>query len=321
MTKILILEANPDKDLSLDKEIRQLRSVLDGSSKRIKFQVRDDAAVRKEAIRKDQLQDLMLKFEAEDPKDDRIIVHFCGHGTGEQGLVFENEKGKKDLVSTKTLTDLFELFENRVDCVVLNACYSEVQAEAIREHIKYVIGMKKEITDRAAIAFSIGFYRALAFGRSFEDAFKFGTNAIQLTIDDSSKSRDAIAKEIERKLIPVGEVSETIITQEHLKPVLLKKNESESESTNERKYNFRMLTDTQRIKLRKDIETVLTEDRLKSILLEHEKKFGRNFYNQIPGNDYRTRVVNLIRELKNRQIINDFIKIVSNDYPNFAQYL
>ena len=138
-------------------------------------------------------------------------------------MVFENEKGEKDLVSTEALTDLFALFDNRVDCVVLNACYSEVQAEAIREHIKYVIGMKKEITDRAAIAFSIGFYRALGFGRSFEDAFEFGRNAIQLAIGDSSKSRDAITEIIKRKLVPVGEVPETVITQEHLKPVLYKK--------------------------------------------------------------------------------------------------
>lgn len=54
--------------------------------------------------------------------------------------------------------------------------------------------MNQAIRDDAAIAFSIGFYRALGYGRSFEDAFKFGKNAIQLAIENGSKSRDAIAK-------------------------------------------------------------------------------------------------------------------------------
>ena len=212
--KILILEANPDEDLSLDKEILELRTVIDESIESNRFQVKYGKAVQK-----DQLHKLMLELEAKDPKDDPIIVHFCGHGTGEQGLVFENDKREKDLVSTQALADCLALFENHVTCVVINACYSDIQAEAINEHIKYVIGMKQSIRDDAAIAFSIGFYRALGFGRSFEDAFKFGKNAIQLTIDDSSKSRNAIAEEM-RKLIPIDTVSETVVAQEHLKPAL-----------------------------------------------------------------------------------------------------
>ncbi len=36
--------------------------------------------------------------------------------------------------------------------MVLNACYSEVQAAEINKHINYVIGIKQEITDKAAIA-------------------------------------------------------------------------------------------------------------------------------------------------------------------------
>ena len=211
--KILILEANPCQDLSLDKEIRDLRRVIDEASDRNKFRIKDGAAVRK-----DQLHELLLSFEAEDPKDEPIIFHFCGHGTGEKGLVFEDQQGNGDLVSTNTLKDFFALFEKRVTCVVMNACYSKVQAEAINKHIKYVIGMNQAIEDRAAIAFSIGFYRALGYGKSIEDAFKFGKNAIQLAIGDGSMSRDAIAEEM-RKLIPIGEVSEANI-EEYLKPVL-----------------------------------------------------------------------------------------------------
>ena len=212
--KILILEANPRQDISLDQEIRELRRAIDDAGDRNEFRIKDGAKVRK-----DRLHKLMLDFEAEEPKDESIIVHFCGHGTGEKGLVFENKQGKADLIDTEVLADFLTLFKNRVTCVVMNACYSEVQAKAINKHIKYVIGMNQAIRDDAAIAFSIGFYRALCYDKSIEDGFKFGTNAIQLAMKDGAKSRDAIAEEM-RKLLPLDNISEAVITQEYLKPVL-----------------------------------------------------------------------------------------------------
>ncbi len=63
---------------------------------------------------------------------------------------------------------------------LLNACYSQRQAEGIAQHIPYVIGMKKTIGDRAAIEFAVGFYDALGAGKSYEIAYKFGCNAIQM---------------------------------------------------------------------------------------------------------------------------------------------
>lgn len=64
--------------------------------------------------------------------------------------------------------------------MLLNACYSEIQANAIAKHIDYVIGMKKAIDDFAAITFAIGFYQALGAGRSIEEAYKCGCTLIRL---------------------------------------------------------------------------------------------------------------------------------------------
>ena len=61
------------------------------------------------------------------------------------------------LVGVLALGSLFKLFKDRVECVVLNACYSEVQAKAIAKQIPYVIGMNKAIGDKAAIVFSDAF--------------------------------------------------------------------------------------------------------------------------------------------------------------------
>jgi hypothetical protein len=67
-----------------------------------------------------------------------------------------------------------------LECVFLNACYSDVQAKAIVQHIPYVIGMNHAISDIAAIEFSIGFYDALGAGWSYEEAFEMGKNTIAL---------------------------------------------------------------------------------------------------------------------------------------------
>ncbi|MGL5793589.1 MAG: ATP-binding protein, partial [Waterburya sp.] len=105
-----------------------------------------------------------------------------------------------------------------VECVVLNACYSQVQAIEINQHINYVIGTKKDIRDDAALAFSIGFYEALGDGESIERAYEFGRNRIQLSIYGNNSTR-------ERKLVPAYSETERkwIELPQHEVLVLLKK--------------------------------------------------------------------------------------------------
>jgi len=204
--KILILASNPRKDLNLDREIRDLKDVIEKSRDRQEFEVEDALAVRV-----GDLQDLLFRYRPQ-------VVHFCGHGSGQQGLVFEGNDGGEQWVRAEALSDLFRLFAENVGCVLLNACYSEEQANAIVNHIDYVIGMSREIQDNAAIAFSKGFYRALGYECSIEQAFEFGRNAIQLEISGSSKMRSATTEQ-QRKLEVVDAVTKIVIP-EHLKPIL-----------------------------------------------------------------------------------------------------
>ncbi|MEO1765589.1 MAG: CHAT domain-containing protein, partial [Cyanobacteria bacterium J06629_18] len=108
------------------------------------------------------------------------IVHFSGHGTGTDGLALEDNSGQMQLVSTQALAKLFRPFQQQVECVLLNACYSEVQATEIHQHIDCVVGMNKAIGDKAAIKFSVGFYTALWSGMSYEDCFDMGCTSIDL---------------------------------------------------------------------------------------------------------------------------------------------
>ena len=167
---ILILAANPKatSHLRLDEEVREIDAGLQRAKKRELFDLKQRWAVRVQDVYQS-----LLDFEPQ-------IVHFSGHGTGNDGLVMEDETGKMQLVDTVALAKLFELFASNVECIVLNACYSEVQASAIAQHIPYVIGMNKEIGDKAAIKFATGFYSALGAGESVEFAYKLGCNVIGL---------------------------------------------------------------------------------------------------------------------------------------------
>ncbi|MEM9008940.1 MAG: NB-ARC domain-containing protein [Cyanobacteria bacterium P01_F01_bin.86] len=75
---------------------------------------------------------------------------------------------------------LFKLFEDELECVVLNGCYSYEQAAAIAEHVPHVIGMRRTVNERAAIEFAVGFYDALGNGRPVKFAFEFGKSAMEL---------------------------------------------------------------------------------------------------------------------------------------------
>ena len=166
---ILILSANPidTPRLRLEEEVREIQNLLERSKHRDKFEI-----ISISAVRVDDLRHALLNYEPE-------IVHFSGHGAGSEGLALENNSGFMQLVSAEALANLFKLFV-QIKCVILNACYSEVQAEAIHQHIDYVIGMNKGIGDKAAIKFVKGFYDALGAGRTIEDAFKLGYTSIDL---------------------------------------------------------------------------------------------------------------------------------------------
>ncbi|MBV6625495.1 MAG: AAA-like domain-containing protein [Rivularia sp. (in: Bacteria)] len=185
--KILLLSASPTNTakLRLDKEVQEIKASFKSSKYREEFEIISHLAVTTDDLRR-----ALLDY---DPQ----IVHFSGHGMGKQGLALEDSSGKMKLVSTDALVELFKLFPN-LECVLMNACYSEVQAEAIHQYIDYVIGMKQEIGDKAARKFAEGFYDALGAGRTIEDGFKFGCVAINL--EDIPESSTPVFKS--RKVKP-----------------------------------------------------------------------------------------------------------------------
>ncbi len=60
------------------------------------------------------------------------------------------------------------------------------------------------------------------------------------------------------------------------------------------------------------------QQKLIAIFTVNQETFGRNFYGNILGEDYNTKIVNLVIELIKTTKLESFITIIKKDYPNFA---
>src|SRR4051812_37723698 len=148
---ILFIAANPANTpkLNLDREIKFINEVLQKAQYRDQFDLRSAWAVGYK-----DLPELLLQYKPH-------IVHFSGHGSTVGEIVLEDERGGLRPIPASSLVELFKILKDNVRCVVLNACYTELQARAIAENIDYVVGMSRAIADDVAIEFAAGLYLGL----------------------------------------------------------------------------------------------------------------------------------------------------------------
>lgn len=170
--KILFLAANPSDTtrLKLDEESRSIDQALRQAEFRNNFEV-----IQHWDVHVSELQGILLRYQPN-------IVHFSGHGSEASELILKDKSGNIHPVSVRALSQLFSVLKDNIRCVVLNACYSELQAQAIAQHIDSVIGMSTAIKDDAAISFASAFYQALGYGRDLKTAFDSG--CVQIDMDN-----------------------------------------------------------------------------------------------------------------------------------------
>src|SRR5437764_12793185 len=117
--KIVLLAAAPMNAgrVRLEQEIREIQAGLRAATLREAFQFQPVLATR--------TRDLQQALLTEEPQ----IVHFSGHGNSRGELILENEIGNAHPVPPDVLAELFSLCTDHVECILLNACYAETQAE------------------------------------------------------------------------------------------------------------------------------------------------------------------------------------------------
>lgn len=167
--KILFLAACP-KNISrirLDQEIREIDKIIRQGEYRDQLEL-----VQHHAVRPADVREALLRHQPH-------ILHFSGHGSATEGIVVEDESGNTKFLSREALDDLLGVIKDNLRIVVLNACYSAVQAEPIRQVVDFTIGMRNKIGDRSAIVFSVAFYEGLAHGRNVRESFRLGLTALK----------------------------------------------------------------------------------------------------------------------------------------------
>ena len=139
--RVLFLAANPSgtAPLQLGREVRTIEDRLRAADLRDTFTL-----VSHWAVRPSDVAEYLLRHTPH-------IVHFSGHGTAQGAIVLEDSNGVAAAVSPQALGQLFHALRDNVRCVVLNACFSATQAQAIVNEIDCVVGMAQPVGDTVAI--------------------------------------------------------------------------------------------------------------------------------------------------------------------------
>jgi hypothetical protein len=169
--RILFLSANPwtTSRILVDEEAREIFERIQEGPYRGRFELHNHAATRPI-----DLQKLLLFYRPH-------IVHFSGHGNKKQKLILGGTPGRGKTVDRQGLVELLALYNTHLRLVLLNACFTKVQARLLSEVIDYAVGTGKGIGDKAGVAFAGAFYRALGFGKSIKDAFDSAKAELALT--------------------------------------------------------------------------------------------------------------------------------------------
>ncbi len=158
---VLFLAANPadQEQLRLDEEARAITDIIRKSKHRESVVFETRWAV--------QPMDVLQAINELTP----TIIHFSGHGSDTDEIVFQDMHGNTKLVSKEAIVQTMMASSSDIRLVFFNTCYSHNQAEAVTQHVEAAIGMNTSIGDEAARVFSSQFYSSIGFGHSIRKAF------------------------------------------------------------------------------------------------------------------------------------------------------
>lgn len=167
---VLFMAANPldQTQLRLDEEARVIAEMIRKSQHRDAVKLESCWAVRP--------LDVLQALNEHKPR----IVHFSGHGSDQDEIVFQDASGQTKLVSKEAIVQTLAASSDEIRLVFFNTCYSRNQAEAVVKHVHAAIGMKTTIGDDAARIFAAQFYSAIGFGLSVKRAFEQAKAALML---------------------------------------------------------------------------------------------------------------------------------------------
>lgn len=170
--RILFIGVSPRDTgrLRIDKEHRIINKIIHSSKLRERITLNTELALP--------ANELVSVIHRTDP----TVIHFSGHG-GEEGIVLEDQNGEGQTVSPEALTRMFSGFLGRIQCVILNSCFSLSLAERLmrQSQVACVIGLSSAIDDEDAIAFVAQLYQFLCDGEAVARAMQLAKMSLSVS--------------------------------------------------------------------------------------------------------------------------------------------
>jgi hypothetical protein len=166
--RVLYLTANPEMNLRVDVEVRQVQQAVRAALHRDQIEIVPRLAATPEDLL-DGLNDVRPH-----------VVHFSGHAGG-AALVFDNasiETPEGRDVTFGLLARALAATATPPILLVLNGCDTLEGAEVLLNTTPVVIAMATEITDLAAATFAARFYAAIASAQPVQVALEQGALAV-----------------------------------------------------------------------------------------------------------------------------------------------
>ena len=159
LMRILLVTANcANAYIDIEREHRTLQRIADAGGHSLSILPAAEVT---------DLRDALATDRARPPFD---ILHFSGHATPDEGLILRAKGRHKATIGGAVLGKYLQ--GSGVRLVVLNACCSESQLEALSEVVPVVIGATRNIRDVVARQFTGNFYGALNEGATDRVAFE-----------------------------------------------------------------------------------------------------------------------------------------------------
>ncbi|MCC7420977.1 MAG: hypothetical protein IT428_11910, partial [Planctomycetaceae bacterium] len=134
---VLFLASNPldENQLRLDEECRAIQETIRKAKHRDSVHLKSCWAVR--------ALDVMQALNEANPQ----IVHFSGHGSANDEIIFQDNAGQAKPVSMDALVQIMKSCAGEIRVVFFNTCFSRNQAAAIVDHVEAAVGMNDSIDD------------------------------------------------------------------------------------------------------------------------------------------------------------------------------
>ena len=182
---VLFLASNPidQMQLRLDEEARSISEMIRKAKHR--------ESVKLESCWALQPMDLLQALNDFNP----TVVHFSGHGSEKDEIVFQAPDGTAKLVRKEAIVQTMMASSENIRLVFFNTCYSRNQAEAVSQYVDATIGMNTSIGDEAARIFSSQFYSSIGFGHSVGKAFQQAKALLMMEGIDEENTPELFIKE------------------------------------------------------------------------------------------------------------------------------